>query len=106
LVFDVGSNLGIYACIAAKRGARVIAFEPSRSVILYLERHITINNFENQVTVVSEAVAEAPGTVTFYEGDAKRSGIGRIFAYGQIASDRARYDVDTHPLGHYFEQFG
>ena len=29
VVWDVGANIGLYACYAAKAGARVLAFEPS-----------------------------------------------------------------------------
>ena len=41
LVFDIGANLGIYSIIAAKKGAKVISFEPSKSVSKILKRNIT-----------------------------------------------------------------
>ena len=51
-VVDVGAAGGYFALIAAKRGAKVIAFEPIPDLRLLLERNLEKNGYKN--CVVSE----------------------------------------------------
>jgi FkbM family methyltransferase len=43
IVWDVGANVGLYACYAAKAGARVLAFEPSGLNFGLLVAHVELN---------------------------------------------------------------
>lgn len=43
VVWDVGANVGLYACYAAKAGARVLAFEPSGLNFGLLVSHVELN---------------------------------------------------------------
>jgi FkbM family methyltransferase len=53
VLWDIGANVGIYTCYAAKaRGARVIAFEPSVFNLELLARNIHLNHLTNCVTIV------------------------------------------------------
>jgi len=48
VVFDIGSFLGTYAMLAARRAGesgRVVAFEPSASSFRALQRHLAMNGF-------------------------------------------------------------
>jgi FkbM family methyltransferase len=56
---DVGAFLGGYAIRAAKKGAKVLAFEPSKSNYQLLERNIQINNLGNKITAFKIAVGSA-----------------------------------------------
>jgi FkbM family methyltransferase len=63
VLWDVGANIGLYSCYAAKaRGCRVIAFEPSVFNLELLARNIFLNDLADRVTIVSlplfEQVAE------------------------------------------------
>ena len=53
VVWDIGANVGLYTCYAAKaRGCRVFAFEPSVFNLELLARNIFLNGLTNQATIV------------------------------------------------------
>jgi FkbM family methyltransferase len=53
ILWDIGANVGIYTCYAAKaRGCRVFAFEPSVFNLELLARNIFLNDLTKQVTIV------------------------------------------------------
>ena len=52
VLWDIGANVGLYTCYAAKRGVKVFAFEPSVFNLEILSRNIFLNNLTEQVTIV------------------------------------------------------
>jgi FkbM family methyltransferase len=64
LMVDVGANEGIYALLAASRGAHVIAFEPIPTTFERLRRNISLNSLENVESFMA-GVAEVPGELWF-----------------------------------------
>ena len=53
VVWDIGANVGLYSCYAAKaRGCRVFAFEPSVFNLEVLARNIVLNQLTDQITIV------------------------------------------------------
>jgi len=53
LVWDIGANVGLYTCYAAKaRGCRVFAFEPSVFNLELLARNIFLNKLASQVSII------------------------------------------------------
>jgi FkbM family methyltransferase len=53
VVWDIGANVGLYACYAAKaRGCRVFAFEPSVFNLEILARNIVLNGLTEQITII------------------------------------------------------
>lgn len=68
LFLDVGANIGYYALLAAAVNPTltVVAFEPQPGIVRYLRRNITLNGFEEQITPETLALADQPGTATFY----------------------------------------
>jgi FkbM family methyltransferase len=53
VLWDVGANVGLYSCYAAKaRGCRVIAFEPSVFNLELLARNVHANGLTGLVTLV------------------------------------------------------
>ena len=105
-IFDVGANIGIYALQAARLGATVVAFEPSRLVRHRLVRNIVANRLTESITVVPEAVAAKQGTVEFFETRTGNWGVGRIFAYGHALRGGERYSVPTDSLDNLALRFG
>jgi FkbM family methyltransferase len=65
LFVDVGSNIGFYAVLAARRGARVRAFEPAAQARAVCERNALLNDVHTLISVRGAACGAAPGTVRF-----------------------------------------
>jgi FkbM family methyltransferase len=66
---DVGANIGIYACWAARivgPSGWVHAFEPVPSTCEVLKRHVDQNHLSETVTVTCAAVGDQSGTMTLY----------------------------------------
>lgn len=60
LVWDIGANVGLYTCYAAKaRGCRVFAFEPSVFNLELLARNIFLNGLADKVVIVPLPLSEA-----------------------------------------------
>ena len=105
-VFDIGPNIGIFSLLAASRGAKVFAFEPSRMVRVQLELNITLNAFGERITIVPEAVSDSEGMIHFFETRNDNWGIGRIFSYGHSAGKLNDYVVPTKTLDHFISELG
>ena len=58
VLWDIGANVGIYTCYAAKRGVKVFAFEPSVFNLEVLSRNIYLNKLTAQVTIVPLPLTE------------------------------------------------
>ena len=58
--WDIGANIGLYSCYAAKRNeCYVYAFEPSIFNLEWLGRNILLNNLVEKITVIPIALTEA-----------------------------------------------
>jgi FkbM family methyltransferase len=96
IVWDVGANVGLYACYAAKaRGCRVFAFEPSVFNLEILARNIVLNGLTDQITIVplplSDQLAISKLNMTATEWG------GALSTFGQA------YGHDGAPLRKVFE---
>jgi FkbM family methyltransferase len=71
VVLDVGSFLGIYAILVARRAGpagRVIALEPTASSAAIARRHFSYNTDAcAPITLIEAAAGEMRGDATFYE---------------------------------------
>lgn len=65
--FDLGANVGLYTLLFARRGRRVVAFEPLPTNLAFLARAVELNACAN-VTIVPWAVAESSGRARFSSG--------------------------------------
>ena len=57
--WDIGANVGFCAIFAAKRGVKVLAFEPAASTLAVLTRNIELNGVSQQVSAYGVALADA-----------------------------------------------
>lgn len=64
---DVGANVGLYSCLAAQRGKRVVAIEPLRENQDYLYRNVVENHF-TEVEVFTMGVSSTHGVLTLHGG--------------------------------------
>ncbi|MGN6506709.1 MAG: FkbM family methyltransferase [Tepidisphaeraceae bacterium] len=65
IFFDIGTCVGLVAIHAAKRGARVIAFEPEPTFRSRLRENLALNGME-QMQVIEWAVSDRKSTATLY----------------------------------------
>lgn len=59
VLWDIGANVGLYTCYAAKaRNCKVFSFEPSVFNLEWLARNIYINNLTKHVTIIPLPLTE------------------------------------------------
>lgn len=63
VLWDIGANVGLYSVYAAKRGARVVAFEPFTATCLQLSRNLVANGVDDRVAALNVALSQASGLV-------------------------------------------
>lgn len=81
ILFDVGSNMGQYAMIAAQRGVFVHAFEPESQNFALLCRNIAINNLGDHITPWPLALMDEP-SIDIFHSQMMQAG-GSCNSYGQ-----------------------
>ncbi len=60
VLWDIGANIGLYTCYAAKaRGCRVVAFEPSIFNLELLARNISLNGLTSKATIIPLPLTDA-----------------------------------------------
>ena len=65
VVWDIGANVGLYSCYAAKRrGCKVYAFEPSVFNLELLARNIFLNGLTEKVVIVPLPLSDQLTTST------------------------------------------
>ena len=58
VLWDIGANIGLYSLYAAKsRQCKVIAFEPSVFCLEFLARNIWMNDLQNLISIVPNALS-------------------------------------------------
>lgn len=67
--FDIGSNIGYYSLLASRSNPKikVYAFEPALGPNYYLNKNITLNCFQNNITSIDLALSNTIGHIDFYE---------------------------------------
>ena len=62
ILWDIGANVGLYSCYAAKKcGGRVFSFEPSIFNLELLGRNIFLNKLTDLVTIIPLPLSEELG---------------------------------------------
>lgn len=85
-LWDIGANVGLYTCYAAKaRDCRVVAFEPSVFNLELLARNVYLNDLVHQVTIVplalSDQIAVSRLNMTTTEWGGALSTFGREYGH-------------------------
>ncbi len=63
--WDIGSNIGLYSCYAAKKKINVMSFEPSVFNLEILAKNVFKNNLENLITIVPIAISNSTQIKSF-----------------------------------------
>ncbi|MBF0244952.1 MAG: FkbM family methyltransferase [Planctomycetes bacterium] len=50
ILWDIGANVGVYSLYAAKKGHRVLSFEPSPSNYYLISRNIELNGLDDRIS--------------------------------------------------------
>jgi FkbM family methyltransferase len=86
VIWDIGANIGLYSCYAAKhRDCKVFAFEPSVFNLELLARNIFLNELSDTVTIiplpVSECLVTSKLNMTSTEWGGALSTFDKTFGY-------------------------
>lgn len=90
VVFDVGANFGYYSLLAGqftdKNKAKIVAFEANADIIPYIQKSVSINWLNEQVTVENLAVADVERELTLnvlenYTGSSSLQTIDELSKY-------------------------
>jgi len=65
-LFDIGANIGLYSIYAAKRGIKVIAFEPESQNYALLNRNIFLNQCDDNISCLNLALADCDSAGNLY----------------------------------------
>ncbi|MDI1270382.1 MAG: FkbM family methyltransferase [Polaromonas sp.] len=96
VVWDIGANVGLYSCYAAKaRGCTVFAFEPSVFNLELLARNIFLNDLTGKVTMMPLPLADRLATSTLNMSMTDWG--GALSTFGES------YSYDNKPLIKVFE---
>lgn len=107
VIFDVGSNVGLYSLLAAKVNpqAQIHAFEPTPEVFQRLQENLALNHMTN-VTANQVAAGKANGKIFLQRSqgiDDDNEGMNFV---SDITSDNSSLSVDLISIGQYCDQKG
>lgn len=58
ILFDIGANIGLYSVYAAKRGIKVVAFEPESQNFALLNKNVYLNRLQDRITCLNIALSQ------------------------------------------------
>jgi FkbM family methyltransferase len=91
VIWDIGANVGLYSCFAAKsRGCRVFAFEPSVFNLEMLARNTYLNGVTQLVTIIPLPLSSGLGVSTLNMTNTEWG--GALSTFGES------YGYDGRPL--------
>jgi FkbM family methyltransferase len=83
VVWDIGANIGLYTCYAAKaRRCRVFAFEPSVFNLEALARNVYLNGLTSQVIIIPLPVSDSLSVNAFNMSSTDWG--GALSSFGQV----------------------
>lgn len=56
--WDIGANVGVFSLLAAKKGLRVVAFEPAAVNYFVLAKNVELNAFDDRITFLNIALSD------------------------------------------------
>lgn len=87
VVIDVGSHVGGYALMAARRGAIVFAIEPEPSNFAILRKNVELNHRDN-VVLLPYALSSSSGTVVLSPAERWNTGTSAVESKRSPSVDR------------------
>lgn len=97
VLWDIGANVGLFACYAAKAGARVVAFEPSGINFGSLVEHIELNGLGDSVDAYCLGLSDSSEATSLYmsafELGHSHSSVGRPESQFKVFDPRFRQAI-------------
>lgn len=108
--WDIGANVGIYSVYAAKRGAKVFAFEPSVFNLELLAKNIELNQLTGTTTIIPLPLTDKTGLSRFRMTDPCQGSALSTFresygADGLALRENFSYQTYGISIEDFFEQF-
>ena len=98
--WDIGANIGLYSCYAAKKKeCKVYAFEPSVFNLELLSRNIHINSLSEKITIVPTPLSDITSFKNFFISDKDWGGAFQIL--GKILTI-----TENHPQKIFYKTLG
>lgn len=98
-VYDVGANIGYVSLLlahAARPNGRVFAFEALPANIERIRRNIELNGLEERISLVSRAVADQGGEMTFYVHESV--GMGKVAGSAGRREEQYQAEITVEAL--------
>jgi FkbM family methyltransferase len=57
-LFDIGANIGLYSLLAAKKGLRVVAFEPESQNFAVMNANVYLNSLDDRISTLNVALSD------------------------------------------------
>ena len=57
-LFDIGANIGLYSLLAAKKGLRVVAFEPESQNFAVMNANLHLNSLDDRISALNIALSD------------------------------------------------
>lgn len=102
VLWDIGANIGLYTLLAARRGLRVLAFEPSAASFAAMARNIEINRLDDRVSAFCLAFAGTTGLVTLHMAN---SAAGHSMHSIETRADGVRQAVPGFSVDDFMRRF-
>lgn len=100
---DIGANLGEYSVFAAKRVAKILAFEPLPKMQILLQESISLNNFTN-VQILPYGLSDKEQMLAIHEIENSHEGLSTFFPGERVT--RHMYEVPLKTFDTQFPSFG
>lgn len=98
-VYDVGANIGYVSLLlahAARPNGQVFAFEALPANVERIRCNIALNHLEDRITLVSQAVADKSGELTFYVHESV--GMGKVAGSAGRREERYQAEITVKTL--------
>ena len=103
VIFDVGTNIGLY-CLTAKKGntaAKVIGFEPSNNSFNKVKKNVQINDCE--IILEKLALSNIEGKATFYDSSIHTAASSLVMSSNLSNDNLISYEVDISTFDDYVQ---
>jgi len=100
IFFDIGANIGLYSCYAAKKGIKTFSFEPSVFNLEILVKNINVNKLNELVTIIPISLYKKNSISSFNLSNLEYGGALSSF------SEKFTYDGKIFDIALYYQTLG
>lgn len=106
---DIGANIGFYSLNIAQHlqgVGHIYAFEADPGVAYQLKSNVQLNPFCRNVDVISAAISNKDGHLSFYQSPGSCSGAGSLNCFADFDKKSTVVQVPTTTIDRFFEDKG